>query len=173
MKDEQKGKTKRKTFVLIDGHAIIHRAFHAVPEDLATSKGEVVNATFGFTSILIKALTDPNMKPDYLAVTFDRPTPTFRHREFAAYKAHRPTLPDIMRPQFARIREVVEAFNIPIYEKDGFEAADVRGTLSVQATQQGVDTIILTGHLDTLAPVNAPFPPLFPHPALPDTPTSN
>src|SRR6266478_8415911 len=117
MTDEQTGQTKRKTFVLIDGHAIIHRAFHAVPEDLATSKGEVVNATFGFTSILIKALTDPSLKPDYLAVTFDRPTPTFRHREFAAYKAHRPTLPDIMRPQFARIREVVEAFNIPIYEK--------------------------------------------------------
>ena len=154
MTDEQTGQTKRKTFVLIDGHAIIHRAFHAVPEDLATSKGEVVNATFGFTSILIKALTDPNMKPDYLAVTFDRPTPTFRHREFAAYKAHRPTLPDIMRPQFARIREVVEAFNIPIYEKDGFEADDVLGTLSVQATQQGVDTLILTGDMDTLQLVN-------------------
>src|SRR6266851_4951715 len=154
MTDEQTGQTKRKTFVLIDGHAIIHRAFHAVPEDLATSKGEVVNATFGFTSILIKALTDPNMKPDYLAVTFDLPTPTFRHREFAAYKAHRPTLPDIMRPQFARIREVVEAFNIPIYEKDGFEADDVLGTLSVQATQQGVDTLILTGDMDTLQLVN-------------------
>jgi len=154
MTDEQTGQTKRKTFVLIDGHAIIHRAFHAVPEDLATSKGEVVNATFGFTSILIKALTDPGLKPDYLAVTFDRPTPTFRHQEFAAYKAHRPTLPDIMRPQFARIREVVEAFNIPIYEKDGFEADDVLGTLSVQATQQGVDTIILTGDMDTLQLVN-------------------
>jgi len=154
MTDEQTGQTKRKTFVLIDGHAIIHRAFHAVPEDLATSKGEVVNATFGFTSILIKALTDPSLKPDYLAVTFDRPTPTFRHQEFAAYKAHRPTLPDIMRPQFARIREVVEAFNIPIYEKDGFEADDVLGTLSVQATQQGVDTIILTGDMDTLQLVN-------------------
>src|SRR6266436_3642290 len=154
MTDEQTGQTKRKTFVLIDGHAIIHRAFHAVPEDLATSKGEVVNATFGFTSILIKALTDPSLKPDYLAVTFDRPTPTFRHREFAAYKAHRPTLPDIMRPQFARIREVVEAFNIPIYEKDGFEADDVLGTLSVQATQQGVDTLILTGDMDTLQLVN-------------------
>src|SRR6266404_9067665 len=154
MTDENTGQTKRQTLVLIDGHAIIHRAFHAVPEDLATSKGEVVNATFGFTSILIKALTDPNMKPDYLAVTFDRPTPTFRHREFAAYKAHRPTLPDIMRPQFARIREVVEAFNIPIYEKDGFEADDVIGTLSVQATQQGVDTVILTGDMDTLQLVN-------------------
>ena len=144
--------TKRKKLVLIDGHAIIHRAFHAVPEDLATSKGEAVNATFGFTSILIKALTD--IKPDYLAVTFDRPTPTFRHHEFPDYKAHRPALPDIMRPQFARVREVVEAFGIPIYEKDGFEADDVLGTLSVQAAQQGVDTIIFTGDMDTLQLVN-------------------
>src|SRR6266436_8856483 len=152
MTDEQTGQTKRKTFVLIDGHAIIHRAFHAVPEDLATSKGEVVNATFGFTSILIKALTE--IKPDYIAVTFDRPSPTFRHLQFAPYKAHRPTLPDNMRPQFGRIREVVEAFGIPIYEKDGFEADDVLGTLSVQATQQGVDTIIFTGDMDTLQLVN-------------------
>jgi DNA polymerase-1 len=144
--------TKRQTLVLIDGHAIIHRAFHAVPEDLATSKGEVVNATFGFTSILIKALTD--IKPDYIAVTFDRPTPTFRHKHYVEYKAHRPTLPEIMRPQFGRIREVVEAFGIPIYEKDGFEADDVLGTLSVQATQQGVDTIIFTGDMDTLQLVN-------------------
>ncbi|HXZ06041.1 MAG TPA: DNA polymerase, partial [Ktedonobacteraceae bacterium] len=144
--------TKRKTLVLIDGHAIIHRAFHAVPEDLATSKGEVVNATFGFTSILIKALTD--IKPDYLAVTFDRPAPTFRHENYAEYKAHRPTLPEIMRPQFHRVREVVEAFAIPIYEKDGFEADDVLGTLSVQATQQDVDTIIFTGDMDTLQLVN-------------------
>lgn len=144
--------TKHKTLVLIDGHAIIHRAFHAVPEDLATSKGEVVNATFGFTSILIKALTE--IKPDYIAVAFDRPAPTFRHHEFVEYKAHRPTLPDIMRPQFGRIREIVEAFGIPIYEKDGFEADDVLGTLSVQATQQGVDTIIFTGDMDTLQLVN-------------------
>ena len=152
MTEERTSQTKRKTLVLIDGHAIIHRAFHAVPEDLATSKGEAVNATFGFTSILIKALTE--IKPDYIAVAFDRPKPTFRHEQFVEYKAHRPTLPDIMRPQFGRIREIVEAFGIPIYEKDGFEADDVLGTLSVQATQQGVDTIIFTGDMDTLQLVN-------------------
>ncbi len=138
--------------MIVDGHAMIHRAFHAVPEDLTTSKGEVVNATFGFTSILIKELAE--IKPDYVAVAFDRPSPTFRHVEYAAYKARRPSLPDIMRPQFARIREIVEAFGIPIYEKDGFEADDVIGTLSVQATQQGVDTVILTGDMDTLQLVN-------------------
>lgn len=139
---------KRKKLVLIDGHAIIHRAFHAIPEDLSTSSGEPVNATFGFTSMLMKALLEE--KPDYIAVTFDRPSPTFRHTEYTLYKAHRPALPDNMKPQFARIHEVVESFGIQIYEKDGFEADDVLGTLSVQADQLGVDTIIYTGDMDTL-----------------------
>src|ERR1700730_440135 len=143
---------KRKKLVLIDGHAMVHRAFHAVPETLTNSRGEYVNATFGFTSMLMKALLEE--KPEYFAVTFDRPTPTFRHEQFVAYKAHRPLLPDNMRPQFGRIREVVQAFGIPIYEKDGFEADDIIGTLSVQATKQGVDTIILTGDMDTLQLVN-------------------
>ena len=138
----------RQRFMVIDGHAMVHRAYHAVPETLATKKGEVINATFGFASLLIKALND--IKPDYIAVTFDLPTPTFRHLEFAPYKAHRPLMPENMRPQFSRIREVVEAFGIPIYEKDGFEADDVLGTLARQATQAGVDTIILTGDMDTL-----------------------
>jgi DNA polymerase-1 len=139
---------KRKKLVLIDGHAMIHRAFHAVPEDMSTRSGEVVNATFGFTMLLMKALNDE--KPDYIAMTFDRPVPTFRHEQFVEYKAHRPTMPEIMRPQFGRIREVVEAFGIPIYEKDGFEADDVLGTLAAQATAQGVETIIFTGDMDTL-----------------------
>ena len=141
-----------KKLVLFDGHAMIHRAFHAVPEDFSTKAGEPVNATFGFTSMLMKALSEE--KPMYIAMTFDRPKPTFRHQQFAAYKAQRPTLPDNMRPQFARIREVVQAFGIPIYEKDGFEADDVLGTLSVQATQEGVDSIIYTGDMDTLQLVN-------------------
>src|SRR5438552_10647427 len=144
--------TKRKKLVLIDGHAIIHRAFHAVPETLSTSKGENVNATFGFTSMLMKALVEE--KPDYIAMTFDRPAPTFRHQQFAEYKAQRPSLPDNMRLQFKRIREMVQAFGIPIYEKDGYEADDVLGTLAVQATQQGVETIIYTGDMDTLQLVN-------------------
>src|SRR5436309_6674382 len=84
--------TTRKKLVLIDGHAIIHRAFHAVPEGLSTSTGEPVNATFGFTSMLMKALLEE--KPDYIVVTFDRPSPTFRHTEYALYKAHRPALPE-------------------------------------------------------------------------------
>jgi DNA polymerase I len=144
--------TKRKKLVLVDGHAIIHRAFHAVPEDISTSLGEPVNATFGFTSMLMKALLEE--KPDYVAMTFDLPTPTFRHKQYSPYKAQRPPLPDTIRPQFGRIREVVQAFGIQIYEKDGFEADDMLGTLSVQAAQQGVDTIIYTGDMDTLQLVN-------------------
>ena len=144
--------TRRKKLVLVDGHAMVHRAFHAVPETLTNSSGEHVNATFGFTSMLMKALLEE--KPEYIAMTFDRPSPTFRHEQFVEYKAHRPSLPDNMRPQFGRIREVVLAFGIPIYEKDGFEADDVLGTLSVQAAQQGVDTIIYTGDMDTLQLVN-------------------
>src|SRR5258706_5470920 len=143
--------TKRKKLVLIDGHAIIHRAFHAVPE-LSTRSGEPVNATFGFTSMLMKALSEE--KPDYIAMTFDRPSPTFRHQHYTEYKAKRPTLPDNMRPQFKRIHDMVEAFGIPIYEKDGYEADDVLGTLAVQAVQQGVETIIYTGDMDTLQLVN-------------------
>ncbi len=143
---------KRKKLVLFDGHAMVHRAFHAVPEDLSTSSGEPVNATFGFTSMLMKALSEE--KPDYIAMTFDRPTPTFRHEQYKPYKAQRPTMPDNMRPQFGRIREVVQSFGIPIYEKDGFEADDVLGTLSVQAKALGVDTIIYTGDMDTLQLVN-------------------
>jgi DNA polymerase-1 len=148
----QSATSQRKKLIMIDGHAMIHRAYHAVPETLSTKKGEVVNATFGFTSLLIKALNE--IKPDYIAVAFDRQAPTFRHQQFAPYKAHRPTLPDNMRPQFGRIREIVEAFGIPIYEKDGFEADDILGTLACQATRMGVDTIILTGDMDTLQLVN-------------------
>ncbi len=143
---------KRKKLVLFDGHAMVHRAFHAVPEDLSTSSGEPVNATFGFTSMLMKALSEE--RPDYIAMTFDLPSPTFRHLQYTPYKAQRPTMPDTMRPQFGRIREVVRAFGIPIYEKDGFEADDVLGTLSVQAKALGVDTIIYTGDMDTLQLVN-------------------
>ena len=143
---------KRKNLILIDGHAIIHRAFHAVPEDLSTSSGEPVNATFGFTSMLMKALLEE--RPDYIAVTFDRPSPTFRHIQYTPYKAQRPALPDNMKPQFGRIREVVQAFGIQIYEKDGFEADDVLGTLSVQAKHLDVNTIIYTGDMDTLQLVN-------------------
>ncbi len=138
----------RPSLVLIDGHALYHRSFHAFPEEIATSSGEPTNAVFGFTRMLLDILR--LIRPEYLIVTFDRPTPTFRHTSFAPYKAHRPPLPEGLRAQFPRVREVIAAFNIPIYEQDGFEADDLLGTLSLQAKERGVHSIIATGDMDTL-----------------------
>ena len=138
----------RPLLVLIDGHALFHRSFHAFPEEMSTGAGEPTNAVFGFTRMLLDMLR--MVKPDYMAVTFDRPTPTFRHTAYKPYKAHRPSLPDSMRAQFPRVREIVQAFNMPIYELDGFEADDLLGTLAAQATQKRVHTVIVTGDMDTL-----------------------
>ncbi|WP_376796086.1 DNA polymerase I [Thermogemmatispora sp.] len=137
-----------KKLLLVDGHALIHRAFHALPEMLTTSSGEAVNAVFGFASMLLKALAE--VRPAYVAVTFDRSVETFRHKALPTYKAQRPALPPVMRSQFGLIRELVQAFNFPVYELDGFEADDLLGTLARQATEQGLETIILTGDMDTL-----------------------
>src|SRR5215831_13939011 len=138
----------KPALVLIDGHALYHRSFHAFPEEIATSRGEPTNAVFGFTRMLLDVLR--MIQPEYLVVTFDRPTPTFRHVSYAPYKAHRPPLPEGLRAQFPRVREVIQAFNIPIYEQDGFEADDLLGTLSLQARERGVYSIIATGDMDTL-----------------------
>src|SRR5512132_2037037 len=97
--------------LLIDGHALVHRAFHAVPV-LTTTKGELTNAVFGFASMLLKAIAD--LHPDRVAVAFDRPTPTFRHQEYADYKATRKPMDQELHVQFARVRELVEALGYPI-----------------------------------------------------------
>jgi DNA polymerase I len=144
--------TPKQTIVLVDGNALVHRAFHAIPEEMATKAGELTNATFGFTSMLLKVLSD--IKPDYIAVTFDRPVPTFRHIDYQDYKIHRPALPDHFRAQFQRVRQVVKALNMPIYELDGFEADDVLGTLAQQTRKLGLQTLIVTGDMDTLQLVN-------------------
>ena len=136
------------TLVLLDGHALFHRSFHAFPEEMSTNAGEPTNAVFGFTRMILDVLRF--IRPEYLIATFDRPTPTFRHKDYAPYKAHRPSLPDSMRAQFPRVREVVAAFNMPIYEVDGFEADDVLGTLARQAERQHTRVVIATGDLDTL-----------------------
>ncbi|MBV9281117.1 MAG: DNA polymerase I [Chloroflexi bacterium] len=133
--------------MLIDGHALIHRAYHALPE-LSTSEGEIINAVFGFASMLLKAIE--TLEPTHIILTLDRPVPTFRHEAFAEYKATRPKAPPPLVAQFARVRQVAEAFNIPIYERDGYEADDLLGTLSSQADRAGLATTIVTGDLDTL-----------------------
>jgi len=138
-----------KKLFLIDGNAIIHRAFHALP-NFTTSKGELINAVYGFSSMLLNIIN--NQKPDFIAVSFDRAAKTFRHEEYADYKATRVKAPDELYAQIPRIKQVVEAFNIPIYEIDGFEADDVLGTLANQAEKEDKElhSYIVTGDMDTL-----------------------
>jgi DNA polymerase-1 len=138
------GKVK---LILIDGHSLAYRAFHALPQDLRTSSGELTNATYGFTSMLLGVLEDET--PDYIAVTFDKGR-TFRHEYYKEYKAHRAKTPEEMTIQMERIRQIVDAFGIPIFELEGFEADDLLGTLAAQAGEQDVDTIIVTGDTDAL-----------------------
>ncbi len=145
---------EKPLLVLFDGNAIIHRAYHAfenarTPRTLTVpGTGEVVTAVFGFAQMLLKAIDD--LKPTCYAVAFDTPAPTFRHKMFEEYKAQRPPTPVELIDQFDRVRQLVEAFNIPIYELDGYEADDILGTLSVQADEEGVETIIVTGDADTM-----------------------
>ena len=133
--------------MLIDGHALIYRAFHALPP-LSTTKGELTNAVFGFTSMVLKAIQE--LQPEYIACTFDRPKPTFRHEEYKEYKAQRPKMPSELSSQLARVRQMVDVMCLPVFELDGYEADDLIGTLSRQAAAAGVLATIVTGDLDTL-----------------------
>ncbi|HSR33160.1 MAG TPA: 5'-3' exonuclease H3TH domain-containing protein, partial [Anaerolineae bacterium] len=134
------------TLVLIDGHALVYRAYFALPSDMATSRGELTNAVFGFASMLLNVLRDE--QPDYLAVAFDLGR-TFRHEEYAEYKANRAEMPDDLRIQFQRIDQLLETFDIPTYSAEGYEADDVLAALAQQAEVQGVETLIVTGDTDT------------------------
>lgn len=133
--------------ILIDGNAIIHRAFHGLPP-FKTSSGELVNAVYGFASILLNILNKE--QPDHIAVAFDMKKKTFRHEQYADYKATRQKAPDELYAQIPRVRELVQAFKIPIFEVEGFEADDILGTLAAQADKKGLRTFIVTGDLDTL-----------------------
>ncbi|HEX8974120.1 MAG TPA: DNA polymerase I [Patescibacteria group bacterium] len=140
-------KNTPKKLILIDGNAIIHRSYHALPP-LTTKSGELVNAVYGFTSTLLSVIAE--FKPDYIAASFDLAGPTFRHEQFEQYKANRVKGDDELYAQIPRVKEVVEAFNIPIYEKAGFEADDMIGTLAKQAEKENIEVIIVTGDMDTL-----------------------
>jgi len=157
---------KQPLLVLFDGNAIIHRAYHAFqtsrsPVRLTVSKtGEVVSAVYGFTQMLLKTLNE--LKPTHYAIAFDKKGPTFRHQLFDRYKAHRPPAPPELISQIDRVKQMVEAFSIPIFELDGYEADDILGTLSTQASQQDVDTIIVTGDADTMQLVSPHVKVLYP-----------
>jgi DNA polymerase-1 len=144
-------KGERSLLLLFDGNALVHRAFHALPPLTQPKTGELVNAVYGFASTLLKVFAD--FKPTHWAVAFDRPTPTFRHEMFEDYKAQRPATPEELKSQIKKVHQLVEAFHIPVFEIDGFEADDVLGTLSKQADEQGVETIIVTGDNDMLQAV--------------------
>ncbi len=133
--------------MLLDGNGLIYRGYFALPP-LTTSKGELVNAVFGFCSIVLRGIAD--IKPDYVAVAFDLQGPTFRHEQYADYKATRQRMPDDLRDQFPKVREVVSALRIPVYESAGYEADDVIGTIVLDAERRGLDTTIVTGDLDML-----------------------
>ena len=115
--------------MLLDGYGLVYRGYFALPP-LTTSKGELVNGVFGFASIVLRGIQD--LQPDYLAVSFDLPGPTFRHEQYADYKATRQKMPDDLRDQFPKVREVVKALRIPVYELQGYEADDVIGTITRQ-----------------------------------------
>src|SRR4030042_3031514 len=136
-----------KRFFLIDGSSYIFRAFYAL-KGLSTVKGIPTNASFGFTSMLLKVLRDP--KPDGVAVIFDAKGPTFRTKLYADYKAHRPSVPPDLTAQIPYIKKIVEGFRIPALEKEGFEADDVMGTIAKKAEKDGIEVVIVTGDKDLL-----------------------
>ena len=119
------------TLLLIDGNSLTYRAFFALPTDMATASGQVTNAVFGFTSMLINLIKDHH--PDGIVVAFDRPEPTFRHVALPSYKAQREAAPDILRQQMGLVREVVAALGIRSVDIQGFEADDIIATLCEQA----------------------------------------
>jgi len=138
-----------KKLVLIDSNALVHRAFHALPPTLNSATGVPTNAIFGFMAVMIRMIKD--LKPDYIAATFDLPGATFRHEEFAEYKSHRVKAPDELYLQIPYIKEILTKFGIPIFEKSGFEADDLIGALAEQAkTEKDLQVVIMTGDLDTL-----------------------
>lgn len=138
----------RPKLVLIDAMALIHRAFHAIPF-LSTKNGELTNAVFGFTSSVLAVIKE--LDPEYIAVSFDLPEPTFRHDKYPEYKATRQKAPDELRSQFGRVRDVVQIMEMPIFEVPGYEADDVIGSLAKQVTKSSeVDAYIVTGDRDSL-----------------------
>jgi len=136
-----------KKLILIDGNAIVHRSFHALPP-LTNRKGEMTNAVYGFSSVLIKVINE--LKPDYMVATFDLAAPTFRHLEYDQYKAKRVKAPDELYEQIPKTKDVLTAFGVPILEKEGFEADDIIGTVAKKYTNKEIDILIITGDLDTL-----------------------
>ncbi len=140
--------------MLIDGNSLTYRAFFALPSDMATASGQVTNAVFGFTSMLVNLVKDH--RPEHVIAAFDRPEPTFRHEMISDYKAGRKETPDILRQQMGLVRQLVETLRIPLVEMPGYEADDVIATLAARAEAAGDDVIIVTGDRDAYQLVHDP-----------------
>ena len=141
----------KERLVIIDSNALVHRAFHALPP-LTTPNGEIVNAVYGFLLVFLKAIKD--LEPTHIVATFDLAGPTFRNVLYKGYKANRAKAPDELYQQIPLIKKVLTVFKVPIFEKQGFEADDLIGTIAKKVEQsQGspkIETIIITGDLDAL-----------------------
>ena len=145
-------KKNEKTIVLLDSHAIIHRAYHALPEFLS-SKGEPTGALYGLSNMLMKIITD--LKPDYIVACYDLPQKTFRHEAYKEYKAGRAKADEALISQLKNSRKIFEAFNIPIYDAPGFEADDLLGTIAHELEgDKNIKVIIASGDMDTMQLIN-------------------
>ena len=138
----------RKKFLLVDAHALIYRAYYAIP-NLTDPDGNLVNAVYGFSKMVLNAIS--YFEPEYAAVCFDHPKPTFRHKKFDGYKAQRAKMPDDLIPQIQIVKDVVSALGIPKFEMEGFEADDLIGTVNckVEDLDRQLLTIIVTGDQDS------------------------
>ncbi|MBI2011239.1 hypothetical protein HYS91_00575 [Candidatus Daviesbacteria bacterium] len=156
-----------KRLVLIDGNALLHRAYHATPP-LTTSSGELVNAVYGFTSMLLRSIND--LKPDFIGIAWDEKGPTFRHQQYTQYKATRGPADDGLSSQYKRVHEVISTLNIPEFSLSGFEADDLIGTLALQATkkEKNLEVIVVTGDRDIMQLIDKRIKVLMPRKTLAD-----
>ena len=141
---------RQPLLMIMDGHAMVHRSFRAISQQrnlTSSATGEDTTGVYGFANVFLRALQEWN--PAYCAIAFDTSAPTFRHEQFEDYKAQRPPSPPELRPQFDRVKQLMAAFGVPVFELDGWEADDVIGALTRQAEEAGVDSVILTGDRDT------------------------
>ncbi|NQW23106.1 MAG: DNA polymerase I [SAR202 cluster bacterium] len=141
---------RQPLLMIMDGHAMVHRSYRAISTQrhlTVNATGEDVTGVYGFANVFLRAIREWN--PAYCAIAFDTPAPTFRHKQFEPYKAQRASMPEELRPQFGRVKQLMESFGVAVFELEGWEADDVIGTLSAQAEKIGLDSVILTGDRDT------------------------
>lgn len=144
-----------RILLLVDGSALIHRAYHAMPTSMTNKSGQPTGAVYGFVKMLLRAVTD--LQPTHIVIALDRPEPTFRKGLYIGYQANRPPADDELKTQFAMTRDLITAMDIPLVDKAGFEADDVIGTIASQVVQSSAEdqVLIITGDKDLMQLVNS------------------